>query len=109
MLKTRIKEYKEDVEKENEITLRMRRKKIIEKYAAKYEDIYWWNVHKSLKIEKPNEICIQAEKAAKIIEDGIDKSELIPEDEYDVGMIRGKLSALRWVLGEEWDNLDTQK
>jgi hypothetical protein len=26
---------------------------------------------------------------------------------YDLGRIEGKLSALRWVLGDEWDNLDT--
>ena len=29
------------------------------------------------------------------------------DDGYDRGIIDGKLSALRWVLGEEWDFLDT--
>lgn len=29
------------------------------------------------------------------------------EDGYYRGVIDGKLSALRWVLGEEWDFLDT--
>ena len=36
---------------------------------------------------------------------GIDN--LSPYDKFEWGMINGKLSALRWVLGSEWDFLDT--
>lgn len=32
---------------------------------------------------------------------------LIVESDFDWGMINGKLSALRWILGDEWDFLDT--
>lgn len=30
-----------------------------------------------------------------------------PYEDFEWGMVNGKLSALRWVLGEDWDMLDT--
>jgi hypothetical protein len=35
------------------------------------------------------------------------KDNLGPYTEFEWGMINGKLSALRWVLGDDWDMLDT--
>ncbi len=37
----------------------------------------------------------------------VGKDNLGPYTDFEWGMINGKLSALRWVLGDEWDMLDT--
>jgi hypothetical protein len=46
-------------------------------------------------------------KAAREVERRCGKKSLGPWDDFEWGMINGKLSALRWVLGDEWDMLDT--
>lgn len=52
------------------------------------------------------EIWEGALKAAKAVEAKY-PDDLGPWDDFEWGMINGKLSALRWVLGDEWDMLDT--
>ncbi|MCW3659546.1 PIN domain-containing protein [Burkholderia cenocepacia] len=45
--------------------------------------------------------------AMKRTEDELGKDNLGPWTDFEWGMINGKLSAIRWVLGDEWDMLDT--
>lgn len=77
-------------------------------------DKIWYDRHQLLKhqIETGREtvnsdIWFEAEEAAKKIEAKYPKAELGPHSDFDWGMINGKLSALRWVMGDEWDFLDT--
>jgi hypothetical protein len=48
-----------------------------------------------------------AKRAARDVERRYGKKNLGPWDDFEWGMINGKLSALRWILGDEWDMLDT--
>ncbi|MBU1259846.1 MAG: hypothetical protein KKE31_00625 [Planctomycetes bacterium] len=77
-------------------------------------DKVWYNRHQELAYNVENgietvnpEIWKQAKKAAEKIEAKYPPEELGPYDDFEWGMINGKLSALRWVLGDEWDFLDT--
>jgi hypothetical protein len=54
-----------------------------------------------------DEIWTGALKSARKVEKKYGKEKLGPYTKFEWGMINGKLSALRWVLGEDWDMLDT--
>ena len=45
--------------------------------------------------------------AAKRTEEELGPDNIGPWDDFEWGMLNGKLSAIRWMLGDEWDMLDT--
>ncbi len=54
-----------------------------------------------------DDILAGAIKSAERVEKKYGKENLGPYSKFEWGMINGKLSALRWVFGEEWDELYT--
>ena len=77
-------------------------------------DKVWYDRHQCIrqrveagKTKVAPDIWEGALKAAKDVEKRYRKGELGPWTDLDWGMINGKLSALRWVLGDDWDMLDT--
>jgi hypothetical protein len=77
-------------------------------------DKIWYNRHLYLRAQIESgeetvnsEVWSAALKAAKLVEEKYGKRNLEPWSDFDWGMLNGKLSALRWVLGDEWDFLDT--
>ncbi len=77
-------------------------------------DKVWYGRHKSIErmvesgAEKVDpQIWQRALTAARKLEEKYGKEQLRSWDDFEWGMLSGKLSALRWVSGEEWDMLDT--
>ena len=64
--------------------------------------VWHYRCYQNLTRKERNE---KVEAAARKVEQEIDN--LGPFTNFEWGMINGKLSALRWVLGDEWDYLDT--
>lgn len=73
--------------------------KIVEKETLPVKD------HRKRPIQR--DVWERALKAAARVEKKYGLENLGPWSDFEWGMVNGKLSALRWVLGDEWDMLDT--
>jgi hypothetical protein len=59
-------------------------------------------------VDEPSvELQSQIESARHRVREVYGAENLGPWDDWDWGFVNGKLSALRWMLGDEWDFLDT--
>lgn len=98
----------------------MRTQKAIEQEAQITEDKVWYGRHQSLmeevypkelkdpKVSKEKKGFIRGGiKAAKEMETKYGKKNLGFDDDFEWGEMCGRLETLRWVLGDEWGNLDT--
>lgn len=77
-------------------------------------DKIWYDRHQILKYRVLNEeeeidpdIWKGALDSARKVEEKYGRENLGPWSDFEWGMINGKLSALRWFFGDEWDMLDT--
>ena len=92
---------------------RMRSESEILAAEGEFFDRVWYERHLVLhhkweagERDTPEDIRLAALEAAERVK--AQRPGLRPcEDDFEWGMWNGKLSALRWVLGDEWDFLDT--
>jgi hypothetical protein len=87
---------------------------ILEAEREYYDKI--WYVRTLIRKEKieageekplPAELSDHVHAAMRAIEERYGRENVGPWDDWGWGFVHGKLSALRWVLGSEWDFLDT--
>jgi len=93
---------------------KLRSLKEVQKAEEEYFDRRWYDRHMALwhgrhekRFKDRLSVMVEAHKGAREIEKKYGKKNLGPYDDHEWGVLAGKHAALRWVLGDEWDNFDT--
>lgn len=71
--------------------------KLVKKLKPEY-------LEQNIILEKDWKKCLES---AKKVERKYGKKNLGPYTDFEWGIINGKLSTIRWVLNDDWDQLDT--
>ena len=79
----------------------------VKKAEERMFDIIWYNRSKSSESKNDDALPQEAIDAHKRIEAKYTEKELYPKSDFEWGMWSGQLAALRWVLGSDWEDLDT--
>ena len=99
---------------ENAEIFKVRTEKEVYSALERFVDQIWYNRHQGLKkrvakkeVTIAPDIWKGALAAAKQIETKYGEESLWHESDFEWGMLNGKVSALRWLTGDDWDMLDT--
>lgn len=90
--------------------MKRRTKAELQDEAGKLCDMVWYN--RSFSYSDEEWLKHSTETKAAILKARARIEEESPEvlegwDDFEWGMVNGKLSAVRWALGDDWDFLDT--
>jgi hypothetical protein len=93
----------------------MRKKAEIEAAENEFFDRVWFerkkvmiaNIADGIEKMPPKDIVDGMRKAYQEVEAKYGRESLTVHDDFEWGMVNGTLSTLRWVLGDDWENLDT--
>jgi len=108
-------EYLEEVEEVESLQTEPRSLAEILEAEQEYFDKIWY-VRKLITKEKiaageteplSEDLAAKVDEGMREVEQRYGAENVGPWDDWNWGFVHGKLSALRWVLGDEWDFLDT--
>jgi hypothetical protein len=92
----------------------IRSNRAIVRELMKYGALMWYGRHMGFsdehKAKWEPDIRAGAKKIAREVERKYPKEEIIRHrgtDTYELGMVTGKVAALRWLMGGQWNELDS--
>ena len=107
-LQALVEKFPDLIDRHNLIIEPARRHNEIEQARRMYEDIVWYErIQRSLDwVGDPSTaVSVQTQQRLDAIEQRYPRSQLYPWSDRAGDLNRGRLSALRWVMGEEWRDL----